>query len=102
MALNLSDIKKMKLSGEKIAMLTSYDASFAALCDEAGVEMLLVGDSLGMVIQGRDSTLSVSLDEMVYHTRCVARGAKRSIIVGDLPFGRTRPVRDRPSRAPPA
>lgn len=87
MSLNLTDLKKMKLSGEKIAMLTSYDASFAALCDEAGVDMLLVGDSLGMVVQGRDSTLSVSLADMAYHTRCVARGVKRAIIVGDLPFG---------------
>lgn len=87
MSLTLTDLQKLRQSGEKIAMLSSYDASFAALCDEAGAEILLVGDSLGMVIQGRDSTLPVTLEEMVYHTRCVARGAKRPVIVGDLPFG---------------
>jgi 3-methyl-2-oxobutanoate hydroxymethyltransferase len=76
----------MKEQGEKIAMLTAYDATFARLLDEAGVEMLLVGDSLGMVVQGAEHTLAVSLEEMIYHTRCVARGAKRAMIVGDLPF----------------
>ena len=64
-------------SGEKLVMLTCYDASFARLCDEAGVDMLLVGDSLGMVIQGRDTTLSVRVEETEYHTRCVARGCSR-------------------------
>ena len=73
-------------AGEKLAMLTCYDASFAALCDAAGVDMLLVGDSLGMVIQGRDTTLSVRLKETEYHTRCVARGSSRSLIIADLPF----------------
>lgn len=72
--------------GEKLVMLTAYDASFAALCDAAGVDMLLVGDSLGMVIQGRDSTLAVSLEETEYHTRCVARGSKRALVIADLPF----------------
>ena len=79
-------LRKMKEQGEKIAMLTAYDATFARLLDEAGVEMLLVGDSLGMVVQGAEHTLAVSLEEMIYHTRCVARGAKRAMIVGDLPF----------------
>ncbi|HEY1394061.1 MAG TPA: 3-methyl-2-oxobutanoate hydroxymethyltransferase, partial [Methylibium sp.] len=67
--------------------LTSYDASFAALADEAGVDSLLVGDSLGMVLQGRPSTVPVTLDEMVYHTRSVARGNKAAWLIGDLPFG---------------
>ena len=68
-------------------MLTAYDASFAAACDRAGVDVLLVGDSLGMVIQGRDSTLPVSLVDVVYHTRCVAAGAARVLVIADLPFG---------------
>jgi 3-methyl-2-oxobutanoate hydroxymethyltransferase len=73
-------------AGEKLTMLTCYDASFASLCDEAGVDMLLVGDSLGMVIQGRDNTLTVRLKETEYHTRCVARGSGRCLIIADLPF----------------
>jgi 3-methyl-2-oxobutanoate hydroxymethyltransferase len=73
-------------TGEKLTMLTCYDASFAALCDAAGVDMLLVGDSLGMVIQGRDNTLSVRLKETEYHTRCVARGSNKALIIADLPF----------------
>ena len=72
--------------GEKIAMLTCYDASFAAVLDAAGVDMLLVGDSLGMVLQGRDSTLPVTLEDMIYHTACVARGSQKGFIVADLPF----------------
>ena len=72
---------------EKIAMLTCYDASFASLLDEAGVDVLLVGDSLGMVVQGQETTLPVTLDEMIYHTACVARGAKNAFIVSDMPFG---------------
>ncbi len=72
--------------GEKLAMLTCYDASFAALCEEAGVDMLLVGDSLGMVVQGRDSTLAVQLEETEYHVRCVARGSRRALVIADLPF----------------
>ena len=68
-------------------MLTCYDASFAALCDQAGVELLLVGDSLGMVVQGHDSTLPVTMDDMEYHVRMVARGSQKALIVADLPFG---------------
>lgn len=83
---SLEHFRKLRESGEKIVMLTSYDASFAALCDEAGVEILLVGDSLGMVVQGHDSTLSVTMDEMEYHVRAVARGSKRALLVADLPF----------------
>ncbi len=82
----LSTLKAMRERGEKIAVLTGYDASFAKLMDEAGVDIILVGDSLGMVMQGHDSTLPVKLSEMSYHTRCVARGTKRAFIMVDLPF----------------
>ncbi len=77
----------MAREGEKIATLTCYDASFAALLEGAGVDVLLVGDSLGMVVQGRETTLAVTLAEMEYHTRCVARGSSRAFIVADMPFG---------------
>lgn len=80
-------LEKMKQAGEKIAMLTCYDASFASLLDAAGVDVLLVGDSLGMVLQGHTSTVPVTLHDMIYHTRCVARGAKRALVLADLPFG---------------
>ena len=76
----------MKRNGEKIVCLTAYDSSFATLLEDAGVEVLLVGDSLGMVIQGRDTTLPVTLDEMVYHTRCVARGCEHALLMADMPF----------------
>jgi 3-methyl-2-oxobutanoate hydroxymethyltransferase len=87
MRITTTDLQKLRQSNEKIAMLSCYDASFAALCEEAGVEIFLVGDSLGMVVQGHDSTLPVTMDDMVYHTRCVVRGSKRALVVGDLPFG---------------
>ena len=77
----------MAAAGEKIAMLTCYDASFAALLERAGVDALLIGDSLGMVIGGHPSTLPVTLDEMIYHTRAVAAGAKNALVIGDMPFG---------------
>ena len=77
----------MAREGTPIAMLTAYDASFAAICDRAGVDVVLVGDSLGMVIQGRDSTLPVTLADVVYHTRCAAAGCNRALVVADLPFG---------------
>ena len=73
--------------GEKLTMLTAYDASFAALMDGCGVEILLIGDSLGMVCQGHDSTLPVTIDEMAYHTACVARGNSTALVVTDMPFG---------------
>ncbi len=76
-----------KRRGERISMLTAYDFLFARLFDTAGIDCLLVGDSLGNVVQGRDTTLPVTLDEMVYHTRLVARGARRALVIGDLPFG---------------
>jgi 3-methyl-2-oxobutanoate hydroxymethyltransferase len=85
--LGLTHFRKMRERGEKIAMLTCYDASFAALCDAAGVEILLVGDSLGMVVQGHDSTLPVTMDDMEYHVGTVARGSEKALIVADLPFG---------------
>ena len=87
MRITLNTLHKMAQDGEKIAVLTSYDASFAGLLENAGVEVLLVGDSLGMVLQGHESTLPVTLADMVYHTRCVARGSKRAFIVADMPFG---------------
>jgi 3-methyl-2-oxobutanoate hydroxymethyltransferase len=77
----------MARSGEKIAMLTCYDASFAALLDRAGVDTLLIGDSLGMVIGGHASTLPVALEDMVYHTRCVAAGARTALVIADMSFG---------------
>ena len=85
--LNLRDIAALHASQAKITMLTAYDSTFARLLDVAGVETILIGDSLGMVIQGRDSTLAVTLEETAYHVECVARGAKRAFILGDLPFG---------------
>ena len=83
----ISVLQKMKQEGQKMAMLTCYDASFASAMSSAGVDILLVGDSLGMVCQGRNSTLPVTLDDMVYHTRCVARGAGDALVLSDLSFG---------------
>ena len=83
----LHRLREMHAGGERIAMLTCYDAAFARLLDEAGVDCLLVGDSLGMVLQGRPSTLPVTLEEMCYHTRCVAAGNQCAWLIGDLPFG---------------
>ncbi len=80
------DIAKKKHQGEKIACLTAYDYSFARILDQAGVDILLVGDSVGCVFQGQANTLPVTLDEMVYHTRAVVRGRKRALVVGDMPF----------------
>ena len=77
----------MRAAGEKIAMLTCYDAAFSRLMDDAGVDVMLVGDSLGMVIQGNRSTLPVSVADMAYHTRCVAAGNRTAWIVADMPFG---------------
>jgi len=81
------DLAKMRAADEKIAMLTCYDASFAQLCEAAGVEALLIGDSLGMVLQGHDSTLPVTISDIAYHTSAVARGSKRPLIIADMPFG---------------
>jgi len=87
MKITVSTLQKLKQEAQKIVMLTCYDASFASLMADAGVEVLLIGDSLGMVIQGETSTLPVDMDQMVYHTRCVARNAKQAMVLADLPFG---------------
>jgi 3-methyl-2-oxobutanoate hydroxymethyltransferase len=79
-------IVKMKQRGEKITCLTAYDYATARILDEAGVEMLLVGDSLGCVVQGNSNTLAVTMEEMIYHTRAVVRGRKRALVIGDMPF----------------
>jgi 3-methyl-2-oxobutanoate hydroxymethyltransferase len=83
----LDTLRRMKASGEKIACLTAYDASFGAVVDQAGMDFVLVGDSLGMVVQGHDTTVPVTLDDMIYHSRCVARGVRRAFLVTDMPFG---------------
>ena len=85
--ITVNTLQKLKKKKEKIAMLTAYEASFATLMDQAGMDVLLVGDSLGMAVQGRSSTLPVSLQDMCYHTAAVARGTQNAMIVSDLPFG---------------
>lgn len=85
---------KLKQQGEKFSCITAYDAAFAHLAEEAGIDVLLIGDSLGMVLQGQSSTLPVSMDDMVYHTQCVARGAKNALIMADLPFMANNTVED--------
>ena len=85
--LTIKALQKQRDDGVKIAQLTCYDASFAALLDAAGLDSLLIGDSLGMVLQGHDTTLPVKLADMAYHTSCVARGSKRAFLVTDMPFG---------------
>src|SRR4029078_9621400 len=87
MRITLTTLQKMAQDGQKITMLTCYDASFASVLEEAGVGSLLIGDSLGNVLQGHESTLPVRLRDMVYHTECVARGSKRAFIVSDMSFG---------------
>ena len=86
MRVTINDIKENKLKKEKLVMLTAYDYSTARLVDEAGVPLILVGDSLGMVILGYDSTIPVTMDEMIHHTKAVARGAKQALVIGDMPF----------------
>ncbi|CAJ1788291.1 3-methyl-2-oxobutanoate hydroxymethyltransferase [Aeromonas salmonicida] len=81
-----ASLLKMKQDDQKITAITAYDASFAKLFDDEGAHVLLIGDSLGMVLQGGQDTLAVSVDEMVYHTRCVARGASNALIIADMPF----------------
>lgn len=83
----VAGIKSMKVAGEKITMLTAYDAAMAAMLTEAGVDVLLVGDSLGMVILGYESTVPVTMDEMIHHASAVRRGAPAAFVVGDMPFG---------------
>ncbi|GAB5100977.1 3-methyl-2-oxobutanoate hydroxymethyltransferase [Caballeronia sp. LP006] len=86
-AITVPKLQAMREAGEKIAMLTCYDASFAALLDRAGVDVMLIGDSLGNVLQGHATTLPVTLADIAYHTACVARGSKGALIVADMPFG---------------
>ena len=83
---NVSTLAHMKAEAEPIACLTAYDASFARIVDEAGADLVLVGDSLGMVVQGHDTTVPVTVDDMVYHTQMVARGLRRAFLVADMPF----------------
>jgi len=86
MRVTISQIKEMKQKGEKIVMLTAYDYSTAKIVDEVGVPLILVGDSLGMVVLGYESTIPVTMEEMLHHTKAVVRGTKQSLIVGDMPF----------------
>ncbi|NOQ93430.1 MAG: 3-methyl-2-oxobutanoate hydroxymethyltransferase [Methylophaga sp.] len=84
--LNLTNLRKMKSEQNKIAMLTAYDASFAYALEQAGIDVILVGDSLGMVIQGQESTLPVTVEDMIYHTRNVIRGCETVFVIADMPF----------------
>ena len=86
MRVTIGDIREMKQRGEKIPMLTAYDYATAKLVDEAGIPLILVGDSLGMVMLGYESTIPVSMDEMIHHTKAVVRGAKNALVIGDMPF----------------
>ncbi|WP_028202030.1 3-methyl-2-oxobutanoate hydroxymethyltransferase [Paraburkholderia nodosa] len=86
-AVTVPKLQAMRDAGERIAMLTCYDASFSALCDRAGVDTVLIGDSLGNVLQGHTTTLPVTIDDIAYHTACVARAQTRALIIADLPFG---------------
>ena len=81
------DLGSWKTQGRRMTMITAYDFTFARLVDLAGIDMILVGDSVGMVVQGTDNTLAVDLQEMVYHVRCVARANTKALVIGDLPFG---------------
>jgi 3-methyl-2-oxobutanoate hydroxymethyltransferase len=83
---NVSTLMKMKAEGEKIACITAYDSSFATLVDDAGIDLVLVGDSLGMVIQGHDTTVPVTLQDIIYHCRAVAKGLYRPFLMADMPF----------------
>jgi 3-methyl-2-oxobutanoate hydroxymethyltransferase len=84
--LTINELIAMKQRGEKITCLTAYDASFSALIDKVGVDVMLIGDSLGMVIQGHDTTLPVTINDMVYHARCVSTARRRAFVIADLPF----------------
>ncbi len=86
MAVTINTLREYKQKGEAFSALTSYDATFAQVVSEAGVDVILIGDSLGMVLQGHDSTLPVTMDQMVYHTSCVARGNRGALIMADMPF----------------
>jgi len=85
-AITLSTLRAMKKRGEKFATLTAYDASFSSILEGAGIEVILVGDSLGMVIQGNSTTVPVTIDETIYHTRCVRQGSRNTLLIADMPF----------------
>ena len=87
MAKTVAEIRNMKDEGRKISMVTSYDFSMAVLAERAGIDFILVGDSLGMTMLGYENTLPVTMDDMVHHTACVTRGARNTVVVGDMPFG---------------
>lgn len=99
----LNTLLRMRAAGEPVAMLTCYDSTFAAVCDAAGADVLLVGDSLGNVLQGHDTTLPVTLDDMAYHTGCVARGLAnvqgRAFLIADMPFGSYQESREQAMRS---
>ncbi len=84
--ISIDRLREMKRAGEKIATLTAYDASFAGILDTAGLDIVLVGDSLGMVLHGQEDTLSVTMEDMVYHSRMVSRGCRRALVVADMPY----------------
>ncbi len=86
-SVTVATLKQQKLAGEKIACLTAYDYSFGALLDRNGIDVILVGDSLGMVMQGHDTPVPVTLEDCIYHTKCVSRGVQNAMVIGDLPFG---------------
>ncbi len=86
MRVNINQIREMKQKGEKITMLTAYDYSTARIVDEAGIPLILVGDSLGVVMLGYESTIPVTMDEMLHHTKAVVRGTKQAMVIGDMPF----------------
>ena len=86
MRVSINQIKEMKQNGEKISMLTAYDYTTAKIVDEAGIPLILVGDSLGMVVLGFDTSIPVTMDIMLHHTKAVVRGTKNALIVGDMPF----------------
>ena len=84
--ITVSELRRMKAAGEKIACLTAYDAGFGRVLDQAGVDIILVGDSLGMVVQGHETTVPVTVDDVLYHTQCVARSCERALLMADMPF----------------
>ncbi|GAJ18551.1 unnamed protein product, partial [marine sediment metagenome] len=86
MRITINQVKQMKQKGEKITMLTAYDYSTARIIDEVGIPLILVGDSLGMVVLGYESTIPVTMEEMLHHTKAVVRGTKQTMVVGDMPF----------------
>src|SRR5512136_281944 len=86
MRVNINQIKEMKQKGEKIVMLTAYDYTTAKIVDEAGIPLILVGDSLGMVVLGYESTIPVTMEDMLHHTRAVVKGTRKAMVIGDMPF----------------